>query len=206
MRAIKQDERIEVATLLVRKPLEEWKQEDYVPKLDFIARDNFEDISDLKDRLMGYDAFFCTLGIEIKNGEEMFRKVDYQYPLNFAGLAKECKVRYFGILTSQSSDPKSRIMYLRVKGEVEEAISKLELPIFGVFKPGLIMNRDNERTAEKIFSYVPFWPKIDARLLGKSMAEHAIEQLKTQQNQHSVKFELNNSQLLDYIKERDLKI
>jgi aspartate-semialdehyde dehydrogenase len=50
VRYVKKDPRIEELTLLVRKRLDEWKDEDFLPvKLKVIERPNFDDISDLKD-------------------------------------------------------------------------------------------------------------------------------------------------------------
>jgi hypothetical protein len=34
----------------------------FLPKLKIIERENFDDISDLKEEFKDYDIFFCTLG------------------------------------------------------------------------------------------------------------------------------------------------
>ena len=52
----------------------------YAKHLDYIVKDNFDDMSDIKDKLKGYDAFLCTLGSRVNKGDE-FIKVDYDYPL-----------------------------------------------------------------------------------------------------------------------------
>ena len=36
------------------------------------------------DELKGFDAFICTLGTKLDFGEEIFNKIDYEYPLKFA--------------------------------------------------------------------------------------------------------------------------
>lgn len=54
---------------MVRRSLEEWKQEEFKPKLKILVKDNFDDLSDLKPQLEGYDAFLCTLGALMKIGE-----------------------------------------------------------------------------------------------------------------------------------------
>ena len=59
-------------SLLVRRRLPEWKDEDFKCKLSVIERDNFDDLNDLKEHFMGYDAFFCTLGALVKTGEANF--------------------------------------------------------------------------------------------------------------------------------------
>ena len=39
-----------------------------------------------------------------------------------------------------------------------------KLNILSVFKPGLLINRKDARTGEKIFGICPFVPKIDAKV------------------------------------------
>ena len=73
-------------TLIVRKKLPGWENLD--PKIKFVERENFDDLSDLASTLAGYDSFICTLGTRRKYGTDNFIKVDFQYPLNFANLAK----------------------------------------------------------------------------------------------------------------------
>ena len=61
----------------MRKRLEEWKDEDFKCKLTVIERENFDDLSDLKDYFQGFNIFLCTLGTRTKYGEATFVKVDY---------------------------------------------------------------------------------------------------------------------------------
>ena len=80
----KKDPRIGELCLVVRKRLEEWKDEDFLCPLKVIQMDNFDDMSPLKESLAGYDALLCTLGTRVKVGKELFKKVDYHYPIEFA--------------------------------------------------------------------------------------------------------------------------
>ena len=45
--------------------------------------------------------------------------------MNFAKLAKECNVKYFGILSSEGVKTNSWFWAVRVKGEMEASISAL---------------------------------------------------------------------------------
>ena len=100
VRWAKNDERLEEICLVVRKRLDEWKDEDFKCKLKVIQMDSFEDMSALKTELKGYNAFLCTLGSLIKTGEENFKKVDYHYPLGFANVGLECGATYYGLLSA----------------------------------------------------------------------------------------------------------
>lgn len=129
----------------------------------------------LGGELSGYDAFLCTLGSRVKTGVENFKRVDYEYPLEFARLAKAVDAFHYGLLTSGGADPKSMFLYMRTKGEVERDAKAIGVPNLNIYRPGLLTNRDNDmRIGEKIFSWVPFIPKIDAANVGKVMLEEAI--------------------------------
>ena len=74
--------------LVVRRTLEEWNQEEFQCKLTFVIKPDFDSFDDVADQLRGSDAFICCLGTRQKEGKDIFRQVDYQYPLNFAMLAQ----------------------------------------------------------------------------------------------------------------------
>jgi N-acetyl-gamma-glutamylphosphate reductase len=76
IRTAQKNDEIAELTLLVRRRLPEWKQEDFKPRLNFIERENFDDISDLASELQGYDAFLCTLGSRVGTGKDNFKKVE----------------------------------------------------------------------------------------------------------------------------------
>ena len=67
VRCLKLDERVEELALICRKPLEEWKVNaegvsDFKCKLTIIEMENFDDMTELKAKLAGFDVFLCTLG------------------------------------------------------------------------------------------------------------------------------------------------
>jgi len=61
---------------------------------------NFDDMTPLETELAGYDSFICTLGTRVKMGEEVFKRVDYTYPLEFAKLSQKVGAKHYGLLTS----------------------------------------------------------------------------------------------------------
>ena len=64
-------------------------------------------------------------------------------------------------------------MYLKIKGEAVNEIKKINIPNISILKPGLLTDRDDARTAEKIFKYMPFISKIKAFDLAKFCVLHA---------------------------------
>ena len=64
---------------------------------------------------------------------------------------------------------------MRTKGQVEEAIEGVDYHDYAIYRPGLLLNRDNDaRIGEKIFGALPFIPKIESTVVGRVMLEHAV--------------------------------
>lgn len=59
---------------------------------------------------------FCTLGTRTKMGEEVFRKVDYTYPLWGADLALNFNIPHYSLCSSMGADSKSWFLYMKTKG------------------------------------------------------------------------------------------
>jgi len=139
-------------------------------------RENFDSFEDTKEVLKGVDAFLCCLGSRVGTGEANFRKVDFEYPLAFARLAKELGIRHYGLLTSTGADSSSMLLYMRTKGQVEEAVVAVALPSLIVYRPGFLKNRRNdERFGEKVLGWISFMiTGIESRDMGAAMIEHTI--------------------------------
>ena len=98
------------------------------------------------------DDVFCCLGTTIKQAKskEAFRKVDFDYPVALAKMLKQNGAQQFLLVSALGANKSSGIFYNRVKGEVEEAISKLGYSCFHIFRPSLLVgDRKEERTGEE---------------------------------------------------------
>jgi uncharacterized protein YbjT (DUF2867 family) len=104
--------------------------------------------------LVKADDVFCCLGTTIKKAgsEEAFKKVDFQYPLQIARLAKLNGSSRYLIVTSMGADPGSFIFYNRVKGEIERELTDLHYDTLHILRPSLLLgDRGGEtRLGEKI--------------------------------------------------------
>ena len=88
--------------------------------------------------------------------------------MDFATLASKLNVPSFGLLSSRDYDFDSLFFYRKVKRKLEIDIKALELPVLTIYKPGLIINRQNDfRLEEAIASHIPYISKIDAADLGR---------------------------------------
>ncbi|MFZ5816068.1 MAG: oxidoreductase [Bacillota bacterium] len=103
------------------------------------------------------DDLYCCLGTTIRKAgsQAAFRRVDYEYPLTAARLAKEAGVQRYLLVSSMGADPNSAIFYSRVKGEMEQAIAAVGLPSLLIFRPSLLLGERQEvRPAERVAAVI----------------------------------------------------
>ena len=110
---------------------------------------NFDKPEEWKDLVKGDVAFSC-LGTTLKaaGSKEAQRKVDYDYQYNFAKAAKKNEVEDYILVSSYGANPKSKIFYSRMKGELEQSIKALHFNKLMIFQPGMLDRKDSERTGE----------------------------------------------------------
>jgi uncharacterized protein YbjT (DUF2867 family) len=117
---------------------------------------DFDQIETLKPEFPIHDVF-CALGTTIKTAgsKVAFYKVDYSYVVNLAKMCVAIGVKQYLIVSAMGAHPKSGIFYNRVKGEMETAVSQLNIPQIRIFRPSLLMgNRSEKRLGEKIAQLV----------------------------------------------------
>lgn len=127
---------------------------------------NFDQLENYTNDITA-DVVFCCLGTTIKTAgsQEAFKKVDYEYPLRLAEIAKQNGSKTYLLISALGSSKSSIIFYNRVKGEVEEAIGRLNFEAFHILQPSLIIgerkeNRMGEGIAQKLS------PVYDALMFG----------------------------------------
>lgn len=113
------------------------------------------------------DAVICALGttMRIAGSQAAFRRVDYDYPLTVARLARKHGVPVYVLNSSLGANPAARSFYLRVKGETERDLAALGFASLTYVRPGLIGGerqefRLGERIAEAVLTVLgPLVPK-----------------------------------------------
>jgi uncharacterized protein YbjT (DUF2867 family) len=90
---------------------------------------------------------FCCLGTTMKKAgsEEGFRKVDYEYVVRLAETSLRTGADHFYLVSAIGADPKSRVFYLRVKGEAEDSVAKLAFAGVHIFRPSFLIGQRNEK-------------------------------------------------------------
>ncbi|HEX8141262.1 MAG TPA: NAD(P)H-binding protein [Pyrinomonadaceae bacterium] len=116
---------------------------------------DFTRLADFASLLEAQDIFSC-LGTTIKKAgtREAFRQVDFSYPYEAARIAVKNGAEQLLLVSSLGADARSGIFYNRVKGELEDAVSKLPFRGIQIFRPSLLLGkRDEFRRGERISEY-----------------------------------------------------
>jgi len=151
------------------------------PKIREIVID-FEDEDAFKNAIAPESVIFCAIGTtqsKVDGNKGKYRKVDYDIPVNAAqfGLNKNCNT--FVLVSSIGADSSSSNFYTKLKGEVEDKVSKLGYKSLHIFRPSLLLgnrkeNRIGERIAKVFMSTFSFllpskYKPIEAKDVGKAM-------------------------------------
>ncbi|WP_225230035.1 NAD(P)H-binding protein [Ureibacillus galli] len=100
---------------------------------------------------------FCCLGTTMKKAKtrEQFEKVDVEYPLHIASLAKKCGIMHFIMISAMGASEKSAFYYNKVKGKVERELIALDLPQLSIIRPSLLVgDRKEFRLGEKMGEWI----------------------------------------------------
>ena len=134
-----EDDSIERIHLLSRRSVryEHPKLKEFINPLDAMKK-SIEDFQ--------VDAVLCCLETTIKaaGSRDQFRLVDLDYPLDAAKLAKENQVETFAVITSLGANSKSIIFYSRVKGELEENLSRVGFKNLHIVRPSILVGERKE--------------------------------------------------------------
>ncbi|EMH0062016.1 NAD-dependent dehydratase [Providencia rettgeri] len=113
---------------------------------------DFNHLPDEAD-LWGVDAVVCTLGstMKVAGSKAAFRRVDYDYPLACAELAKKWHCPTFVLTSALGANANSPFFYSRVKGELEKRLISLGFSSLTIVRPNVISgHRSQERLGEVV--------------------------------------------------------
>ncbi|RFU46070.1 NAD(P)H-binding protein [Paraburkholderia sp. DHOC27] len=140
------------------------------------------DWPDADAEVFDVDAVICALGTTIRTAgsQAAFRKVDYEYPLRIAGIARRHGAAHFAIVTAIGADPQARTFYSRVKGNVEEGLKKLDYPTLTIVRPSFLMgerteSRPLESVARRVGLYLPLkWRSVSVERVARALVTEVL--------------------------------
>jgi uncharacterized protein YbjT (DUF2867 family) len=134
--------------ILIRRPLELTH-----PKLEKKLVD-FTDSDSLLIALSNSDVVFCAVGTtqkKVKGDKEAYRKIDFDIPVKAARFCKLTGCETFVLVSSVGANSKSENFYLKLKGEVEDAVESVGLNSVHIMRPSMLTgDRKEFRLGEKV--------------------------------------------------------
>lgn len=162
--------------ILIRRPMDISH-----PKLEKKIVD-FNDNDSLLISIANNDVVFCSIGTtnrKVKGDKEAYRRIDYDIPVKAARFCKITGCEKFVLVSSVGANTKSRTFYLKLKGEIEEAVQTVGLNSVHVMRPSMLSgDRKEFRLGEKIgsplvkaFSFLlsSKYKPIQAKVVAKAM-------------------------------------
>ena len=127
---------------------------------------DFDKLENCSDEINGHAVFSCLGTTKSQTPDQgQYKKIDYDYPIQLAKLAKQNGVEQFHVVSSIGSNKNSSIFYTKLKGELEEALKLLNLPALYIYQPSMLIgNRDKGRAIEKVIGSI--FKIIDPLLFG----------------------------------------
>ncbi|XP_006892073.1 PREDICTED: oxidoreductase HTATIP2-like [Elephantulus edwardii] len=122
---------------------------------------DFEKLDEYAAAFQGHDVGFCCLGTTRKKaGADGFVRVDRDYVMKSAELAKAGGCKHFNLLSAIGADKSSSFLCLQVKGEVEAKVEELKFDRYSIFRPGVLLcdrreSRPGEWLLRKFFGVLP---------------------------------------------------
>lgn len=127
------------------------------PKLEEVIINDFDKLIEYKTSMDAHD-FYCALGTTRKKAgsKEAFIKVDVDYPLAFARIAKDQpQFSQLLVVTAVGANSSSPLFYNMTKGQLEDQLQELELNALKIFQPSLLLgDRSEVRYMEELAKFI----------------------------------------------------
>jgi uncharacterized protein YbjT (DUF2867 family) len=102
-------------------------------------------------------ALFCCLGTTRRQTPDkaQYRRIDHDYPVSLAQIAKENGVAHYHLVSALGADPTSSVFYTKLKGETEADIEKVGLQTLHIYRPSLLTgHRHHRRPGEVVATFL----------------------------------------------------
>lgn len=149
------------------------------------------DFDRLPASLPQVDDVYCCIGTtrKLAGSESAFRQADFDAVVNTARAAWAAGAKRLAVVSSLGADPKSRVFYNRVKGEMQEAIKQIGYSTIVIAQPSLLIGnrealgqptRSGEAWAQRLVLPVmhlipPKIRPIEAETVAQSMLDAMLE-------------------------------
>lgn len=120
-----------------------------------------------------------------KSGAEGFYRVDHDYVVQTAKLAKDGGCSHFHLVSSTGANKNAFFLYPKTKGQVEEELLQMGFPRLSIYRPAVLLvpgGREETRAAEAVLQSVlkPLdrsrWFSVDVPMLAKVMVTNSFRE------------------------------
>lgn len=135
---------------------------------------NFEQPDTWRALVTG-DVLFSALGTSLKQAgsKEAQRRIDYDYQYMFAEAAHANGVPHLVLLSSLGADSCSSIFYLRLKGELDDAVQRLGFDTVHIVRPPSLIRPEAKRLGET--AVVKILQGLNAVGIAKNLAPMSVD-------------------------------
>ncbi|CAB3411348.1 unnamed protein product [Caenorhabditis bovis] len=163
---------------------------------------DFEKISEESEAVKDIDVAFCALGTtRAKSGADGFYKVDHDYVLNSAKLAKDNGVKSFVLISSVGANENSMFLYPKTKGQVEREITELGFEKFVIIRPGMIeAKREEPRFIEGVMNFILKPAKMVCNSIGSTSTQIAQAMIMAARTEETGTLIWNNAKIIEEAK------
>ena len=167
-------QRVTAITLLVRRPHPDSAIASS-PKVTTAQVDVF-DRNIYRKYITDHEVAFSTLGVGSPSGmsKEDFVKIDLDCVRAFGSECKAAGVRHFSSLGSVGANKKSKIFYLRIKGQLEQSLIDLQFGRTSLFRPSMILTPTNRYGIAQALT-LKFYPWLSPLLVGSTKQYRGIK-------------------------------
>lgn len=157
------------------------------PKLKEILVADFMQLTDDEKQLAGYDACFYCMGISsLGLDEKTYTHITYDTTLHFAGILNKLNPGLvFNFVSGKHTDSseQGKVMWARVKGKTENALSRMFPNRQHNFRPGIMKPLKEQKNLKGYNRYVrilypilsPFYPSCSIQAIGKAMINVSLK-------------------------------
>lgn len=116
------------------------------PKLE-VAVVNFDNLAQYRNKMGQGDCIFCCIGTtnsKVKGDKAAYRKIDFDISVNAAKMGKDAGFTTYLLVSAVGANAASSNFYLKLKGEVENAVAAIGFESFHSFRPSMLFGKRKE--------------------------------------------------------------
>tara|TARA_B100001093_G_scaffold518466_1_gene603396 strand:- start:22452 stop:23123 length:672 start_codon:yes stop_codon:yes gene_type:complete len=152
LKLLVEDNEVSKITAITRREMHEADPKVKYKKIDFSNTDQ------LQACIIESSHVFSAIGTtqaQVKGNKDLYRSIDFDITCKVAEACAKNSAELFQFVSSSGADSKSTNFYLKLKGEIEDAVMQTDVKSLRIYRPGLLMGQRKEyRFGERIAQFL----------------------------------------------------